>query len=49
MYSICERNGWVSRKQEGFRKGRGVEDQIIRIAQAVLDGFPEQQRSVVTL
>ena len=36
-------------QQAGFRKGRGLEDQIIRVAQAVLDGFQEKQRSVMAL
>ena len=49
MYSICERNGWISGQQAGFRKGRGVEDQIIRVAQAVSDGFQSRQRSVMAL
>ena len=49
MYSICERNGWISGQQAGFRKERSVEDQIIRVAQAVSDGFQERQRSVMAL
>ena len=49
MYSICERNGWISGLQAGFRNGIGVENQIIRVAQAVSDGFQERHRSVMTL
>ena len=49
MYSICESNGWTSGQQADFRKGRGVEDQIIRVAQAVSDGFQNRQRSVMAL
>ena len=49
IYSICERNGWISGQQAGFRKSRCVEDQIIRVAHAVLVVFQEQQRSVMAL
>ena len=36
-------------QQAGVRKGRGVENQIIWVAQAVSDGFQERQRSVMTM
>ena len=47
--NILKRNGWISGQQLGFRKRRGVEDQIIWVAWAVLDGFQERQRSVMAL
>ena len=49
MYSICEINDWILGQQEGFRKGRGLEYQIILVAQAVSDGFRDQQRFVMAL
>jgi len=49
MYSICERNGWISGQQAGFKKGRGVKDQIIRVAHAVSDSFQERQRSAASV
>ena len=47
--NICERNDWISGQQAGFRKGRGVKDQIIRVAHVMSDGFQERQRSVMAL
>ena len=49
MYTIYERNGLISGQQAGFRKGRGVEVQIIGVAQAVSNGFQEQHISVMAL
>ena len=51
LYDMAERNGWFSKLQAGFRKGRGVEDQILRITQKIDDGFQKKpaERSVLTL
>ena len=39
LYFLAERGNWFSRLQAGFRKGRGVEDQILRITQRISDGI----------
>ena len=49
IYNLAETQGWWSEHQAGFRKGRGVEDQIIRVTQAVSDGFQEKKRTVMVL
>ena len=41
LYYIAETNNMFSRFQAGFRKGRSCEDQIIRIVQAIEDGFQQ--------
>ena len=46
---MAERGGWFSKLQAGFRKGRGVEDQILRITQRISDGFHKSERSILTL
>jgi ribonuclease HI len=38
-----------SRFQAGFRKGRGVEDQIIRVNQRIADGFQREEKSVLVM
>jgi hypothetical protein len=43
LYELAELNGWFSKLQAGFRKGRGCEDQIIRLVQAVDDAFIPNQ------
>jgi len=39
---LAESKGWFRNSQTGFRKQRSCEDQVIRLCQAVSDGF--QQR-----
>jgi len=52
IYRLAESAGMFNSQQAGFRKGRSCEDQIIRITQAIEDGFqmkPTSQRSVLVL
>jgi hypothetical protein len=52
IYHIAESNNLFNSQQAGFRKGRSCEDQIIRITQAIEDGFqmkPTSHRSVMVL
>jgi hypothetical protein len=51
LYHLAESNGWFSHLQAGFRKGRSCEDQILRITQAIEDGFQRKsmERSVLVL
>ena len=48
---LAESRGWFNSQQAGFRKGHGCEDQIIRIIQAVENGFQAypMKRSVIAL
>ena len=48
---LAETNGWLSSYQAGFRRGRSCEDQILRMVQAIEDGFqkPKMERSVLVL
>ncbi len=39
LYYIAETKGWFTNTQAGFRKQQCTEDQILRIVQAVSDGF----------
>ena len=51
LYNYGEKNGLFSHLQAGFRKGRSCEDQILKIVQAIEDGFDQKkhQRSVLVL
>ena len=52
IYHLAETNNMLDPQQAGFRKGRSCEDQIIRITQAIEDGFqqkPKSLRSVLVL
>ena len=51
IYYLAETQGWFSSIQAGFRRGHSCVDQIIRISQAIEDGFqmPEMNRSVLVL
>ena len=49
LYDHGERSGCFSGLQAGFRKGRGVEDQILRITQRISDGFHNREKSLMTL
>ena len=49
LYDLGERRGWFSSVQAGFRKGRGVEDQILRMTQRITDGFRDEEKSLMVL
>ena len=51
LFTLAENNGWFSCLQAGFRKGRSCEDQILKITQAIEDGFHRNphKRSVLVL
>ena len=49
LYHLAETNNWLSPLQAGFRKGRGVEDQILRITQRISDGFQRKEKSLLVL
>ena len=51
LYHLAETKGIFDNQQAGFRKGRGCDDQIARIIQAIQDGFNEKKmkRSVLVL
>ena len=44
LYHLADTNNWFSSLQAGFRKGFSCVDQIIRLSQAIEDGF--QRRSM---
>ena len=44
-----ESRGILSEYQAGFRSGRSVEDQLIRLSQDISDGFEKRERTVLTL
>jgi len=51
LYRLAEENGWFSPLQAGFRQNRSCGDQIIRLTQAIEDGFQKKptERSVLVL
>ena len=51
LFHLAESKGWLSGLQAGFRRGRACEDQILRITQAIDDGFQAKpmKRSVLVL
>ena len=51
IYYLAETQGWFSSIQTGFKPGHSCVHQIIRISQAIEDGFqmPEMNRSVLVL
>ena len=51
LIHLAETNNWLSSYQAGFRRGRSCEDQILRMVQAIDDGFqkPKMERSVLVL
>ena len=51
LYNIAETSNMFSQFQAGFHKGRGCEDHIIQIVQAIEDGFQQHpmQGSILTL
>ena len=49
LYHLGESGGGFSGLQAGFRKGRGVEDQVLRITQSITDGFHNREKSLLVL
>ena len=49
LYDMAEKNSWFSCLQAGFRKSRGVEDQILRFTQQISDGFQRNEKSIMAL
>ena len=45
MYELAESRGMLDPRQAGFRRGRCAEDQVLRVAQAISDGFQERPRA----
>ena len=44
-----EKAGWLSVFQAGFREGRGVNDQLVRLSQAVWDGYQRREKTCLVL
>ena len=49
LYHYAETVGIFDSQQAGFRKGRGCDDQIALITQAIQDGLNRKERSVLVL
>jgi len=49
LYRTAEETGWLNAAQTGFRKHRSCEDQILRVIQAISDGFLTKRRTVRVL
>jgi hypothetical protein len=51
LYHLAETTGMLNAQQAGFRKGRGCDDQVARVIQAIEDGFHKSpfQRSCLAL
>merc|ERR1712048_1254524 len=49
LYYYAESLGIFDSQQAGFRKGRGCDDQIARIIQAIQDGFNKKKKAVLVL
>jgi len=46
LYSMAEEKGWLNAAQACFRS---CEDQILRVTQAISDGFQAKKRTVLVL
>jgi ribonuclease HI len=46
---VLEKSGCFSECQAGFRQGRGVDDQLVRLSQDVYDGFQAREKSGLML
>ena len=44
-----ESRGWFSNWQAGFREGRSVDDQLVRLAQEIWDGFQAREKTALVL
>jgi len=49
MRWMLEKNGALSECQAGFREGRGVNDQLLRLSQSVHDAFQRREKSGLML
>ncbi|MEL6479795.1 MAG: reverse transcriptase family protein, partial [Pseudomonadota bacterium] len=49
MRGVLESAGLLSEFQAGFRKGRGVTDQLIRLSQSVWDGYQKREKTCLVL
>ena len=49
MRWMLENAGWLSGMQAGFRKGRGVLDQLLRLSQSVWDGYQRREKTCLVL
>ena len=51
LQHLAESRGWLCQEQSGFRPQRSTEDQVLRLSQAVSDGFQQRppQRTVLAL
>jgi ribonuclease HI len=49
LYHILEHKNFFNPDQSGFRGNHSTEDQILRITQAVADGFERRQKTVMVL
>ena len=51
LIHLAETNNWLSSYQAGFCRDRSCEDQILRMVQAIDDGFQQKKtlRSVLVL
>ena len=49
LYDHGEREGLFSSAQAGFRRGRGVEDQVLRVSQAISDALERGEHSILAL
>ena len=44
-----ESGGWLSQYQAGFREGRSVNDQLVRLSQSIWDGYQEKEKTGLIL
>ena len=49
LYDLGEREGYFSSAQAGFRRGRGVEDQVLRVSQTIADALERGEHSILAL
>ena len=49
MRWMLEGSGWFSCFQAGFREGKGVNDQLVRLSQSVWDGWQERLKTCLML
>ena len=46
---VLESGGKLSRFQAGFREGRGVSDQLVRLSQSIWDAYQEREKTCLLL
>ena len=49
LYDLADSNGWFSSLQAGFRKGRGVKDQRLRLIYRISDGLQRKEKSLLVM